>query len=397
MKVTGVKVDPVSVPFTEPETWRFGRLWGLTSAIVQVETDEGITGIGESLGSPYINLVVEAIETNARWLVGEDPRQIGRFVADAEDRGWHHYPYIGHMASAALETALWDIVGKAYGCPAWQFFGGLRRERVPYYWYVTAHPERTPEVVRRQAREGVDRGFGTMYMKIGFDIDGDLALTQAIRDEVGPDVRIRVDVNEGWSRFEAAKALPAFGEVGVEFVEEPIDMHDVEGLAFLRRQTGARVGANQSAWFAHDAKRVLFQDAADVVVTDQHQLGGLSVFRDVAAMCHIAGIPVIKHAFGDLGITTVAGLHLLATLPEPALAHQQFIQITEHDMLAPQLEFRDGSLAVPTGPGLGVELDLEALAHYREIYEKYGEFEGYSPGFGPNPVPKEELRGKATG
>jgi L-alanine-DL-glutamate epimerase-like enolase superfamily enzyme len=392
MKVTDVKIHVVSVPLIPPETWRFGRLWGLTTAVVEVETDEGVTGVGETNGSPLIGLVVEAIRANSSWLIGEDPRRIKAFVRASYDRGWHHYPYIGNMALAALETALWDIVGKFYNVPVHQLMGGAVRERVPYYWYVSPL-ERTPEAVAETAAEGVRQGFRTLYMKIGFDIAGDLELTRAIREQVGPDIGIRVDPNEGWTVYEARQALAAFEELNVEFVEEPIDMHNTEGLGFLRRTTGTRLGSNQSSWLPHNVLDVIRRGAADVVVTDQHQLGGLGAFRDVAGLCEIAGVPLIKHAFGDMGITTVAAMHVLATLPEPTLAHQQFVQVLEHDLLSEPLQFRDGQLDLPTGPGLGISLDRDALAHYCRLYEEYGEFEGYSPGFGPSPVPDHELGG----
>jgi L-alanine-DL-glutamate epimerase-like enolase superfamily enzyme len=396
MKVTDVKIHVVSVPLIPPETWRFGRLWGLTSAVVEVETNEGITGIGETNGSPLIKLVVEAIKANSSWLVGEDPRRIKAFVRASYDRGWHHYPYIGNMALAALETALWDIVGKLYGVPVHQMMGGAVRDRIPYYWYVSPL-ERTPESVRHEAAEGVRQGFRTMYMKAGFDVATDLALTRAIREEVGPEIGIRIDPNEGWSVYEARRALAAFEELDVEFVEEPIDMHDLEGLGFLRRTTGTRLGSNQSSWLTHNVLDVVRRGAADVIVTDQHQLGGLSAFRDVAGLCEIAGIPLIKHAFGDMGITTVAAMHVLATLPEPTFANQQFVQVLEHDLLSEPLKFRDGQLDLPMGPGLGIALDRDAIAHYSRLYEEYGEFEGYSPGFGPSPIPEHELGGPRTG
>jgi L-alanine-DL-glutamate epimerase-like enolase superfamily enzyme len=300
------------------------------------------------------------------------------------------------MALGALEPALWDIVGKFYGVPVHQLMGGAVRDRIPYYWYVSPL-ERTPESVREMAAEGVRKGFRTMYMKAGFDVATDFELTRAIREEVGPEIGIRIDPNEGWSVYEARRALGAFEELDVEFVEEPIDMHDIEGLGFLRRTTGTRVGSNQSSWHTHNVLEVIRRGAADVIVTDQHQLGGLSAFRDVAGLCEIAGIPLIKHAFGDMGITTVAAMHVLATLPEPTLAHQQFVQVLEHDLLSEPLEFRDGQLDVPMGPGLGIELDRDAIAHYSRLYDEYGEFEGYSPGFGPSPIPVHELGGPPEG
>jgi L-alanine-DL-glutamate epimerase-like enolase superfamily enzyme len=388
MKVTAVDVHVVSVPFTDPETWRFGRMWGLTNAIVEVHTDAGITGIGEVPGSPLIKLVVDALDATSNWIVGEDPLRITEFLTRASDRGWHHYPYLGNAAAAAIEMALWDIAGKAHGCPVHQFFGGLQTDLVPFYWFINVN-DRKPETARRQAAEGVARGFKTVYIKIGFDVDNDLALARAIKEEVGHEIAVRVDANEGWSVFEAVEALRRFEEIGVEFVEQPIDMHDIDGLADLKSRTRVRIGANQSAWLPHQVPEVLAKRAADVVVTDPHQLGGLIPFRDAAAMCQTARIPIVKHAFADLGITTIATAQVLGTLPSPQLGHQQFLTFLVHDLLATPVEFVEGAIPVPTGPGLGIELDRDALEFYGEIYRKYGEFEGYGPVTPESPLPPD--------
>jgi L-alanine-DL-glutamate epimerase-like enolase superfamily enzyme len=134
---------------------------------------------------------------------------------------------------------------------------------------------------------------------------------------------------------------------------------------------------------------VLAKRAADVVVTDPHQLGGLIPFRDAAAMCQTAGIPIVKHAFADLGITTIATAHVLGTLPSPQLGHQQFLTFLVHDLLATPVEFVEGSIPVPTGPGLGIELDRDALEFYGNIYRQYGEFEGYGPVTPDSPLPPD--------
>jgi glucarate dehydratase len=235
----------------------------------------------------------------------------------------------------------------------------------------------------------VARGFKTMYIKIGFDLKNDLALARAIKDEVGEDIAVRVDANEAWSVFEAIDALQRFEDVGVEFVEQPINMHDITGLADLRTRSKTRIGANQSAWLPWQVPEVLSRRAADVVVTDPHQLGGLVPFRDAAAACQLAGIPIIKHAFADLGITTIATAHVLGTLPSPQLGHQQFLTILAHDLLASPVEFVDGAIPVPTGPGLGIELDRDALSFYGDVYRDYGEFEGYGPITPQSPLPPD--------
>ena len=385
MKITDIKVSIVSVPFRVPESWRFGRVWGVTNVIVEVETDEGVVGFGEAPGNPAVKVIAEAIHTMSELLIGEDPRHITKLVRTIRARGWHHYPYIGNTAAAALEMAFWDIAGKVRGCPLYEFFGGLERNDVPFYWYLPV-PDREPAQAAEQALAGIERGFRTLYLKIGFDFVNDLAIARAIRDAVGEETALRLDANEAWKSHEALRALAAFEELALEFCEQPIDMYDIEGLAFLRSQTHTPIGANQTAWLSHNVLDILRHRAADVIVTDPHQAGGLSAFRDVAGLCEIANIPLVKHSFGDLGITTAATLHLLGTLPEPALGHQTHLEILEHDLLSTPFSFAGGALAVPSGPGIGVELDREALAHYHKLYEEVGEFSGYAPLNSPSPL-----------
>jgi len=323
-------------------------------------------------------MVRDALEATSAWIIGEDPMKVRQFLRRASERGWHHYPYIGNAAAAGIEMALWDICGKALGCPVHQFFGGLDTENVPFYWYIWV-TDRQPDTARQQAAEGVARGFKTMYIKIGFDLKNDLALARAIREEVGDDIALRVDANEAWTAFEAIDAVQRFEDVGLEFLEQPIDMHDIAGMVDLRTKSRTRIGANQSVWQPWQVPEVLARRAGDVIVTDQHQLGGLVPFRDAAAMCEVANVPIIKHAFGDLAITTIAATHVLGTLASPQLGHQQYLTILEHDLLATRVEFVDGGIPVPTGPGLGIELDQEAVRFYEDVYREHGEFEGYGP------------------
>jgi L-Ala-D/L-Glu epimerase len=376
MIIRDTRVTVVVVPFTQPETWFFGRCWGLTNAIVEVETDDGLIGLGEAPGHPNIDTVLEMLKLVTPLVVGEDPANVSRILRRARMQGGHHFAHSMNIAIAAVEMALWDLVGKAAGAPLHRLWGGLERSQVPYYWYIPV-PERDAETARRQAADGVERGFRTMYLKIGFDVAADVALVKAVREEVGPDVAIRVDANEAWSAFEAIDALRAFEEVDLEFLEQPIDMHDFAGAAALRERTRTKIGANQSAWELHQVAELLAARAADAIVTDPHQLGGLARFRDAAAMCEVARVPLIKHSFADLGITTAATLHVLGALPAPVLAHQTHFTILEHDLLATPFKFVDGCLEVPTAPGIGVELDRDALKHYAQVYETVGEPQGY--------------------
>ncbi len=376
MKVSSVDVHIVSVPYTFPEVWRFGTSWGLTNAIVEVHANEGITGIGEVPGSPLIALVRDALEATIPWIVGEDPFRVKEFLARAADRGWHHYPYLGNGATAAIEMALWDICGKALGCPVHQFFGGMQTEQVPFYWFVGAEG-RKPETVRRQAAEGAERGFKTVYIKIGFDLENDLLLARALRDG-----RRR---RRGSGRRER-------GVVGIRSGRR--------AAALRGRRRRVRRAADRHAQHRRPgglARQVACADRSQSVRVatvagagrdrpasgrrDRHRSPPARWPRSVSHGgddLRGAGIPICKHAFADLGVTTIATSHVLATLPSPQLGHQQFLTFLVHDLLATKVEFVDGAIPVPTGPGLGIELDRDALEFYKGIYQQYGEFEGYA-------------------
>jgi L-alanine-DL-glutamate epimerase-like enolase superfamily enzyme len=157
-------------------------------------------------------------------------------------------------------------------------------------------------------------------------------------------------------------------------------MYDLEGLARVRRAARIPVAANQAAWLEFDVLEIVRRRAADVIVTCPHQLPGLLAFKKVAGLCEVAGLPIIKHSFGDLGVTTFAAAHVLATLPNATLANQTHYNLLEDDVIAGgPPEFAAGALGLPEGAGIGVELDPEKVALYEELYQREGEFSVYGP------------------
>jgi L-alanine-DL-glutamate epimerase-like enolase superfamily enzyme len=372
----------VSVPFIEPAPWRYGRLEGITSVLVELESDGGLVGWGEAPGVPSLGLVRASLEGMRPWLVGEDPARVARLLRLADDLGAHHNPHVAGVALAAVEMAVWDLCGKAAAVPAHALLGGLDAERIPFYWHVNV-PDGTAAVARERAAEGLARGFTTLYLKAAADIGTDLGLARAVREQAGPGVPLRIDPNEAWTRLEVLRHLTELEALDLEFVEQPFDMDDHDGAAELRARGRVPVAANQSAWRLHDVWEVLRRGAADVVVTGLHQVGGMARLRDAAAICRVAGVPLVRHSLCDMGLATAAALHVLATLPPGQLAHQTHLTLLEHDLVSPRWAFEDGHLRVPSGPGLGVEIDEEAVARYERRFERDGEFVSY--GFGAPP------------
>jgi L-alanine-DL-glutamate epimerase-like enolase superfamily enzyme len=368
----------VSVPFREAETWIWGRREGMTNALVEIETDEGVTGVGECPGHPSVALVRQVLEGVRDVLVGEDPLRVERLLGLLlARRGLHHFRHAANTALGGIETALWDIVGKVAGRPLSDLLGGRLRERVEYYRYVPLAPS---EQMAEEAANAVAAGFRTIYLKSGFDRRKDVDDVAAVRAAIGPEPKLRIDANEAWSPADAIGIMRELEPYGLEFVEQPVSMYDLDGLARVRGATRTPVAANQAAWLEFDVLEIVRKRAADVVLTCPHQLHGLAAFRKVAALCEFAGLPIVKHSFGDLGVTTYAAAHVLATCPNATLANQTHYNLLDDDVIAggpPELV--DGSLTLPEAPGIGVELDEDKVAQYAELYEREGEFTVYGP------------------
>jgi L-alanine-DL-glutamate epimerase-like enolase superfamily enzyme len=376
VRITGLEVTIVSVPFTQPETWVWGRRHGITNALVEVFTDEGVTGIGECPGHPHVALVGEVLGAIAETIVGQDPLRIERILGVLmARRGLHHFRHAANIALGGVETALWDIAGKFADQPLANLFGGRIRDRVPYYFYV---PMASSEEMAAAAAKGAARGFETIYLKSGFDRQKDVADVAAVRDAVGSQVNLRIDANEAWSVAEAISIARELEPYDLEFIEQPVSMYDIDGLARVRRAVRTPIAANQAAWLEFDVLEIVRRRAADVILTCPHQLHGLLAFRKVAGLCELAGLPIIKHSFGDLGITTLAAAQVLSTLPAATLANQTHYNLLDDDVIAggPPV-FEGGALAAPGGPGIGARLDPDRVARYAETYRREGEFEVY--------------------
>jgi L-alanine-DL-glutamate epimerase-like enolase superfamily enzyme len=376
VRITGLDVTVVSLPFREPETWIWGRRGGITNAIVEVSTDEGLAGIGECPGHPQVALVCQVLAAVGEALVGEDPLRPEHIIdVLMTRRGLHHFRHAANVALGGIETALWDIVGKFAGQPLANLFGGRVRERIPYYFYV---PRAAPEDMAAAAGRAVARGFRTIYLKSGFERAKDVADVAAVRAAIGPEVRLRIDANEAWSPAEAISIAGELEPYDLEFIEQPVSMYDVEGMARVRRSIRTPVAANQAAWLEFNVLEVVRRRAADVILTCPHQLHGLLAFRKVAGLCELAGLPIIKHSFGDLGITTMAAAQVLMTLPNATLANQTHYNLLDDDITVGGLPtFREGTLSAPEAPGIGVQLDREKVANYAEAYAREGEFSVY--------------------
>src|SRR5919201_4574811 len=368
MRITGLRATPVAVPFREDEIWAYGGRRGLVSLLLEVTTDEGLVGIGEAAA----DIVLAVLRSVEPLVVGEDPFAIERIMKRINIVGtWHHVKATS-PGIAAVEAACWDIVGKACGQPLVNLFGGRVRERVEFFYYVSQKP---PAHVAADGRRGAEAGFRTFYLKVGSDDPRvDIERVAALRDGAGPDAAIRVDANEAWSSAGAVRAITEMERYRLELVEQPVSGRNLAEMAYVRSRLSTPLLANEASWTRYDQLEVIRHGAADVLSVDNQMDGGLLNLKRSAGLCEVAGLPVLKHSLGELGVAVYAAVHVMTSTPNILCANQSYASLLADDVVeGGPLAYVNGHVAVPTGPGLGVSVDEERIARYADLYQREGE------------------------
>ena len=375
MKIESIQATPVRIDFTEPEIWSQGRRFGATCIIVQVRTDTEIIGIGESVPAPDPYVTLAAIEMAARRLVGRDPRAINQLCLDLQYLdGWCSFPYVGHGALAGVEIACWDIAGKILGAPVHDLLGGKIRSRVPIMGFVQ---HKGPDEIETDARAMAAQGYTTLYTKLGLGMEDDVEAVEALRRGGGPKVELRVDPNESWTPGHAIRMAHAIAHLGVQYIEQPLRMRSIHELAVLRRRSPVPIGANQASWLNWDILDIVREKAADVIMTDPWQAGGIGNFQRAAAICETASLPMVYHSFAPLSIATRAAMTVLCSSSACIYANQTYHHMTADDVVREPVQIIDGHIEVIDRPGLGVEVDHDKLARYHEAFLSGGYASAY--------------------
>jgi L-alanine-DL-glutamate epimerase-like enolase superfamily enzyme len=366
----------------EPLKWPGGTRLSASGLVIEVHTDEGISGVGEAPGPtlPTIRTIIDA--ELSQFLVGQDPLRTEWLVHRMEEfsRNWSR---IAAYGIAGLEIALLDLKGKALGVPVVDLLGGVCRDRVPVVGYLFIDE---PEANADKAAAFVQAGFTELKLKVGRDYGQDHDTIAAIRDRVGPDVKLRVDANMNWSVPAAIKWIRGLERFDLQFVEQPVPDHDVQGLAQVRRSVAVPIAADEACTDVRSALELLKADACDVFVVYPSEAGGLTRARQIACLAEAAGKWCAVGSWAELGVATMANAHLVASCPNFVFASDTHYPLQEQDVLTEPIEMRDGLVEVPKSAGLGVELDptkVEQLANL-QVRESvfYDDIEGEAPRVG---------------
>lgn len=367
--ITRITCDKIFIPFLREVEWSAGTRPGMTRLVVRVETADGTIGLGETI------CLLEFIEpvfrnTITPLALGEDACDIERLLRKVEGAGYYHHKRAMVMARAALEMACWDIIGKQAQMPLHRLWGGLYRDHVPIIGYIHSA---SPDEAARQAAEFVANGHGTLKVKLGMGRALDVDLVRAVREAAGAQTQIRADANGAWTIGTAKRMLRKLEPFDLEYVEQPLPLEDLAGHAHLRLSTCVPIALDESAYTLQDVHAIIAAQAADVLVLDPHEAGGLIQARKQAALCEAAGLPVTLHSGGELGVSMAAYLHFAVSVPNLTLAIDSQYPNLSADILPARHVFENGVMKPPAGPGLGVELDADALTRHatKEIPNPY--------------------------
>jgi D-galactarolactone cycloisomerase len=366
MKITDVQTIRLRarIPTDRQVFSRSGVRSTRSTTLVRVDTDEGISGIGSASGNGELIEVIVA-KVIKPLLVGMDPTEIDTIWDKAYVRGGHKEfgtRGIGVVALSGVDIALWDILGKAHGVPLYQLLGGKCRDKVPVY--ATALYPEEPAKVARRARGFADQGFHGVKIKVGFDLDQDIRIVRAVREELGKDFIVMTDANQGYSVDVALKASDAFADCGAYWLEEPLFVEDIEGHAILREKSKTPIAVGENLHMCYAFENFIMRGAVDFIQPDVARAGGITEIRKITALAARHKVPVSFHTWGD-GVALAASVHLSAALKDCIVMELDYTyNPLREELLREPFKVQNGFLIPPERPGLGIELNPNALERF---------------------------------
>jgi L-alanine-DL-glutamate epimerase-like enolase superfamily enzyme len=385
MRITAVRASwlRAPIPAAAAHVSDFGRNDSFNMCLVEIDTDAGITGLGEAkaavgnLGN-YAAIVTLIQEEFAPLLMGRDPRDItgawdllyNGSRAHYAIREGRTFPTIGRRgitlsAVSGVDIALWDILGRSLDVPLWRLMGGRYRDRVPAYASGGWAPVGS---IGKQMLQYVERGHRAVKMRVGLQdasVDDSAARVAEARETLGPGVAIMVDAHGTWSVREAQRFARKVEAYDLAWLEEPVSPDNLAGQAEVRRSTDIPIAAGESEQTRFAFREMLEARAVDVLQPDPAIAGGLTETRTIAALAASQGLTVAPHLWGS-AILFATGLHLCvstpcATLLEYSRGHNPLL----NDLVEEEIAFEDGHLLAPTAPGLGLRLRRDFVERVR--------------------------------
>jgi galactonate dehydratase len=360
MKITGQKVFVANIQRTN-------------LVFLKVYTDDGIDGVGEATLEWKTETVVAALNELARVVVGKNPFQTEAIIEQLHRDSYWRTGAVFRSALGALEAALLDIKGKALGVPVYELLGGKQRDKVKCYanhWFFGAM---TPAEFHAKAKAAVAMGYRALkwdpFEATYLEMDRaqrarTIANVEAVRDAVGPDVDLMLDVHGRLNVPTSIAMCRELARFDLAWIEEPTPPESIDALAEVRAKSPVPIAAGERLFEPERFLELINKRAADILQPDVCHLGGMLETKKVAGLAHMRFLPVAPH--NPTGpVMNAMTLHLAAAIPNFMIFETVSMDVPwRKELVRESLAFEDGELVVPTAPGLGVELIEEACARF---------------------------------
>lgn len=359
MRIAEVVVHRVSLPLPRPVRTSIHSHTHADMVVVEMRADGGLSGSGYcfAFGAHRARALAALVDDLVPLYAGKDPRAVRAHFAAA----WKAINFLGHsgavvMALAALDTACWDLAARAAGLPLFRYLGG-ERSRVPVYASAGLWIDYALDELLAEAARFVGQGHRALKMRIGRPRPAeDVERVRRLREAIGPQVRLLVDVNQGWDEATAIRVGRELEPSDLYWLEEPLPFEDLAGSARVAAALTVPVASGESDYTSLGMKRHLDARAADILMPDLQRMGGVTEFLKAAALCEAYHQPVSSHLF------TEVSAHLLAAAPNGLIVeHMPWGEALFTEPLA----IADGEVLLSERPGLGVDLAPAALARYK--------------------------------
>lgn len=357
MKVSTVETQPVVVQLDQPIGSALGQIAKFGCILVTVRTDDGITGenLIFTLNDRRTAVLRQMVDELADVAVGQDAGHIAGFWA----RAWKDINFLGHKGVpvagiSAIDGALWDILGKTAGLPLYRLLGGAQ-DRVPAYHSGGLWLSRSVDELVEEAQGFVGQGFRAMKMRLGLpDPADDIARVKAVRDAIGPDVKLMADANQGLTEAQAIRLGRRLEPFDLAWFEEPLPAWDLDGLARVAAALDTPIASGETEYTRYGFRRMLELRSADILMPDLQRVGGVSEFMRVGHMAESHDTAVSSHLFPETSVQVLG-----------ALSNATFLEYMPwfSRLYNETLEFRGGCAVVPERPGWGFTFNRDYIAH----------------------------------
>src|SRR2546428_2605209 len=372
MKIAKLETHVLEAKLERPIYFGVGPYHAFTATLVEITTDDGITGVGECIARKAPR-ITDRVVRDLLWpvLQGRDPRDVGGLWDEmfGQLRAWGHYRGFVQEAMSGVDQAPWDILARAQKLPLYKVLGGAGRASVPCY--ASSVYIADLDTMAKEAAAQIAKGHKALKIKLGRSaalggLNLDIETARVCREAVGADVEMGADVNGAYDAATAIRASRRLERYDLAFLEEPVYPDDVDGYELIRRSQSIPLAGGESEFGIFGFQRLLARRALDIVQPDIARVGGFTAAMRLGALVHAHNVRYAPHTGFSCGVAHLASYHLAAAVPNLWRAEVMFIDNPLTRIFTEPLpEPKDGMITLPTAPGLGLDLDRKTLQRYR--------------------------------